>query len=190
MWRAKSQGLDLPPACVCPAKCRYALGMQDRTIPDSDISVSSSWSDSTAARHSRYLGWESPASTCPLGLCTYSAVLRGSLPLEPLQLHRSLSCSQAGEQRRGWGMVSRRACVPQGGRVPAGGPAAPAPGGPGGHSGTPRWWPGQGVLPQLPAALLPGRPPLDGLEGPLGPGGEAAGAAASGGASSTPFKLH
>lgn len=41
---------------LCPlAKCRYALGMQDRTIPDSDISVSSSWSDSTAARHSRYL---------------------------------------------------------------------------------------------------------------------------------------
>lgn len=31
--------------------------MQDRTIPDSDISVSSSWSDSTAARHSRYLKW-------------------------------------------------------------------------------------------------------------------------------------
>lgn len=29
--------------------------MQDRTIPDSDISVSSSWSDSTAARHSRYM---------------------------------------------------------------------------------------------------------------------------------------
>uniref|UniRef100_A0A8C0DD55 Epithelial discoidin domain-containing receptor 1 n=1 Tax=Balaenoptera musculus TaxID=9771 RepID=A0A8C0DD55_BALMU len=37
-----------------PAKCRYALGMQDRTIPDGDISASSSWSDSTAARHSRW----------------------------------------------------------------------------------------------------------------------------------------
>ena len=44
-------------ACVHPAKCRYALGMQDRTIPDGDISASSSWSDSTAARHSRYLAY-------------------------------------------------------------------------------------------------------------------------------------
>ncbi|CAM5159282.1 unnamed protein product [Eretmochelys imbricata] len=35
------------------AKCRYALGMQDRTIPDEDLSASSAWSDSTAAKHSR-----------------------------------------------------------------------------------------------------------------------------------------
>lgn len=59
-------------ACIHPAKCRYALGMQDRTIPDGDISASSSWSDSTAARHSRYparpeLPWRLTArvSTCP-----------------------------------------------------------------------------------------------------------------------------
>uniref|UniRef100_A0A9J7YSC0 receptor protein-tyrosine kinase n=1 Tax=Cyprinus carpio carpio TaxID=630221 RepID=A0A9J7YSC0_CYPCA len=33
------------------AKCRYALGMEDRTIPDSDITASSAWSDSTEAKH-------------------------------------------------------------------------------------------------------------------------------------------
>ncbi|KAI4883324.1 hypothetical protein NFI96_024835 [Prochilodus magdalenae] len=35
------------------AKCRYALGMEDRTIPDSDITASSAWSDSTEAKHGR-----------------------------------------------------------------------------------------------------------------------------------------
>lgn len=62
-WVPEGQGLggrELGAlTCYMPAfysaKCRYALGMQDRTIPDSDISASSSWSDSTAARHSRYL---------------------------------------------------------------------------------------------------------------------------------------
>ena len=70
-----------------------------------------------------------------------------------------------------------RAGVPQGGGIPPGGPAAAAPGGTGGHAGTARRGPGQGVLSQLPTALLPGWPPLDGLEGPLGPGGEAGGIA-------------
>ncbi|XP_010641747.2 epithelial discoidin domain-containing receptor 1 isoform X1 [Fukomys damarensis] len=50
-----------------PAKCRYALGMQDRTIPDSDISVSSSWSDSTAARHSRLESSDGDGAWCPAG---------------------------------------------------------------------------------------------------------------------------
>lgn len=35
------------------AQCRYALGMEDGTIPDSDITASSSWSDSTEAKHGR-----------------------------------------------------------------------------------------------------------------------------------------
>lgn len=70
-------------------------------------------------------------------------------------------------------MVPRRASLSKGGGVPAGGSAAAAPGGFGGHPGAACWRPGQGVLPQLPVALLPGRPPLDGLEGPLGSGGEA-----------------
>lgn len=77
-------------------------------------------------------------------------------------------------------MVPCGAGVSQGGGIPAGGPAAAAPGGAGGHPGAARRGPGQGVLPQLPAALLPGRPPLDGLEGPLGPGGEAGSDSAQG----------
>lgn len=72
-------------------------------------------------------------------------------------------------------MVPCRPRVSQGGGVPAGGPAATAPGGTGGHPGPACRGPGQRVLPQLPAAILPGRPPLDGLEGPLGSGGELAG---------------
>ncbi|XP_026955151.1 epithelial discoidin domain-containing receptor 1 isoform X3 [Orcinus orca] len=48
-----------------PAKCRYALGMQDRTIPDGDISASSSWSDSTAARHSRLESSDGDGAWCP-----------------------------------------------------------------------------------------------------------------------------
>ncbi|XP_032193950.1 epithelial discoidin domain-containing receptor 1 isoform X3 [Mustela erminea] len=50
-----------------PAKCRYALGMQDRTIPDGDISASSSWSDSTAARHSRLESSDGDGAWCPAG---------------------------------------------------------------------------------------------------------------------------
>ncbi|XP_008573554.1 PREDICTED: epithelial discoidin domain-containing receptor 1 isoform X3 [Galeopterus variegatus] len=50
-----------------PAKCRYALGMQDRTIPDSDISASSSWSDSTAAHHSRLESSDGDGAWCPAG---------------------------------------------------------------------------------------------------------------------------
>ncbi|KAI4785612.1 hypothetical protein KUCAC02_037662, partial [Chaenocephalus aceratus] len=34
-----------------PAQCRYALGMEDGTIADSDITASSAWSDSTEAKH-------------------------------------------------------------------------------------------------------------------------------------------
>lgn len=61
-----------------PAKCRYALGMQDRTIPDGDISASSSWSDSTAARHSRYLALRAgrPWRLAPASLLAPPAPLR------------------------------------------------------------------------------------------------------------------
>ncbi|XP_015676744.1 epithelial discoidin domain-containing receptor 1 isoform X1 [Protobothrops mucrosquamatus] len=48
-----------------PAKCRYALGMQDRTIPDEALSASSSWSDSTAAKHSRLALSEGDGAWCP-----------------------------------------------------------------------------------------------------------------------------
>ncbi|KAM6472579.1 epithelial discoidin domain-containing receptor 1 isoform 2-T3 [Liasis olivaceus] len=49
------------------AKCRYALGMQDRTIPDEALSASSSWSDSTAAKHSRLALNEGDGAWCPAG---------------------------------------------------------------------------------------------------------------------------
>ncbi|XP_062978367.1 epithelial discoidin domain-containing receptor 1 isoform X1 [Elgaria multicarinata webbii] len=50
-----------------PAKCRYALGMQDRTIPDEALSASSAWSDSTAAKHSRLALSEGDGAWCPAG---------------------------------------------------------------------------------------------------------------------------
>ncbi|XP_062829753.1 epithelial discoidin domain-containing receptor 1 isoform X2 [Anolis carolinensis] len=50
-----------------PAKCRYALGMQDRAIPDEALSASSSWSDSTAAKHSRLALNEGDGAWCPAG---------------------------------------------------------------------------------------------------------------------------
>lgn len=77
-------GSDPPCACIHPAKCRYALGMQDRTIPDGDISASSSWSDSTAARHSRYLArWAGlPWGFIPGGLY---------LPFQPLYTSQEAS---------------------------------------------------------------------------------------------------
>ena len=40
------------------ARCRFALGMQDGSIPDSRLSASSAWSDSTAAQHGRYDQYE------------------------------------------------------------------------------------------------------------------------------------
>uniref|UniRef100_A0A8C1NBT4 receptor protein-tyrosine kinase n=1 Tax=Cyprinus carpio TaxID=7962 RepID=A0A8C1NBT4_CYPCA len=49
------------------AKCRYALGMEDRTIPDSDITASSAWSDSTEAKHGRLSTGEGDGAWCPAG---------------------------------------------------------------------------------------------------------------------------
>lgn len=39
-----------------PASCRYPLGMSGGHIPDEDITASSQWSESTAARYGRW-GW-------------------------------------------------------------------------------------------------------------------------------------
>uniref|UniRef100_A0A3B4H908 receptor protein-tyrosine kinase n=1 Tax=Pundamilia nyererei TaxID=303518 RepID=A0A3B4H908_9CICH len=50
-----------------PAQCRYALGMEDGTIPDSDITASSAWSDSTEAKHGRLSTGEGDGAWCPLG---------------------------------------------------------------------------------------------------------------------------
>ncbi|XP_062848818.1 epithelial discoidin domain-containing receptor 1 [Trichomycterus rosablanca] len=49
------------------ASCRYALGMEDGAIPDSDISASSAWSDSTEAKHGRLSTGEGDGAWCPLG---------------------------------------------------------------------------------------------------------------------------
>uniref|UniRef100_A0A3B5AP36 receptor protein-tyrosine kinase n=1 Tax=Stegastes partitus TaxID=144197 RepID=A0A3B5AP36_9TELE len=54
----------------CPsltAQCRYALGMEDGTIPDSDITASSAWSDSTEAKHGRLSTGEGDGAWCPAG---------------------------------------------------------------------------------------------------------------------------
>ncbi|XP_053578016.1 epithelial discoidin domain-containing receptor 1 isoform X2 [Bombina bombina] len=56
-----------PDAHFDPSSCRYALGMQDRTIPDEDISASSAWSDSTEAKHSRLESNDGDGAWCPVG---------------------------------------------------------------------------------------------------------------------------
>uniref|UniRef100_A0A8C4RUK9 receptor protein-tyrosine kinase n=1 Tax=Erpetoichthys calabaricus TaxID=27687 RepID=A0A8C4RUK9_ERPCA len=49
------------------AVCRYALGMQDGTIPDKAITASSSWSDSTEAKHGRLSTADGDGAWCPAG---------------------------------------------------------------------------------------------------------------------------
>ncbi|XP_066437650.1 epithelial discoidin domain-containing receptor 1 isoform X3 [Eleutherodactylus coqui] len=56
-----------PDAHFDPSTCRYALGMQDRTIPDEDITASSAWSDSTEAKHSRLESSDGDGAWCPAG---------------------------------------------------------------------------------------------------------------------------
>ncbi|XP_069491456.1 epithelial discoidin domain-containing receptor 1 isoform X2 [Ambystoma mexicanum] len=56
-----------PDAHFDPSTCRYALGMQDRTIRDEDITASSAWSDSTEAKHSRLDTSEGDGAWCPSG---------------------------------------------------------------------------------------------------------------------------
>ncbi|XP_053825417.1 LOW QUALITY PROTEIN: epithelial discoidin domain-containing receptor 1-like [Vidua macroura] len=48
-------------------RCRFALGMQDGTIPDFRLSASSAWSDSTAARHGRLGRSDGDGAWCPAG---------------------------------------------------------------------------------------------------------------------------
>uniref|UniRef100_A0A8C7CBM8 receptor protein-tyrosine kinase n=1 Tax=Oncorhynchus kisutch TaxID=8019 RepID=A0A8C7CBM8_ONCKI len=55
------------------AQCRYALGMEDGTIPDSDITASSAWSDSTEAKHGRLSKGEGDGAWCPAGAVFPSA---------------------------------------------------------------------------------------------------------------------
>uniref|UniRef100_A0A3Q2XXR7 receptor protein-tyrosine kinase n=1 Tax=Hippocampus comes TaxID=109280 RepID=A0A3Q2XXR7_HIPCM len=47
------------------AQCRYALGMEDGSILDSDITASSAWSDSTEAKHARSV--KGDGAWCPAG---------------------------------------------------------------------------------------------------------------------------
>uniref|UniRef100_A0A8C7VFC5 receptor protein-tyrosine kinase n=1 Tax=Oncorhynchus mykiss TaxID=8022 RepID=A0A8C7VFC5_ONCMY len=54
-------------------ECRYALGMEDGTIPDSDITASSAWSDSTEAKHGRLSTGEGDGAWCPAGAVFPSA---------------------------------------------------------------------------------------------------------------------
>ncbi|XP_061106754.1 epithelial discoidin domain-containing receptor 1 [Conger conger] len=49
------------------AQCRYALGMEDGSIPDSAITASSSWSDSTEAKHGRLSTGAGDGAWCPKG---------------------------------------------------------------------------------------------------------------------------
>ncbi|CAN8178030.1 unnamed protein product [Coccothraustes coccothraustes] len=48
-------------------RCRFALGMEDGTIPDFRLSASSAWSDSTAARHGRLGRSDGDGAWCPAG---------------------------------------------------------------------------------------------------------------------------
>ncbi|XP_047230286.1 discoidin domain-containing receptor 2 isoform X1 [Girardinichthys multiradiatus] len=50
---------------VNPGVCRYALGMSSGQIPDEDISASSQWSESTAARYGRLDCEEGDGAWCP-----------------------------------------------------------------------------------------------------------------------------
>ncbi|XP_061530345.1 epithelial discoidin domain-containing receptor 1 isoform X3 [Phycodurus eques] len=49
------------------AQCRFALGMEDGSIQDSDITASSAWSDSTEAKHARLSTGEGDGAWCPKG---------------------------------------------------------------------------------------------------------------------------
>ncbi|KAI7806189.1 epithelial discoidin domain-containing receptor 1 isoform X2 [Triplophysa rosa] len=77
------------------AKCRYALGMEDGTIPDSDITASSAWSDSTEAKHGRLSTGEGDGAWCPAGPVFPS----GSEYLQ-VDLHKLYFLSLVGTQGR------------------------------------------------------------------------------------------
>uniref|UniRef100_UPI00398E7098 discoidin domain-containing receptor 2 isoform X2 n=1 Tax=Pristiophorus japonicus TaxID=55135 RepID=UPI00398E7098 len=55
-------------AQVNPGQCRYPLGMQDGKIPDEDITASSEWYGSTAARFGRLGKERGDGAWCPVDL--------------------------------------------------------------------------------------------------------------------------
>ncbi|XP_028280196.1 epithelial discoidin domain-containing receptor 1 isoform X2 [Parambassis ranga] len=78
-----------------PAQCRYALGMEDGTIPDSDITASSAWSDSTEAKHGRLSTGEGDGAWCPAG-----AVFPGGTEYLQVDLHKLHFLALVGTQGR------------------------------------------------------------------------------------------
>ncbi|XP_068179227.1 epithelial discoidin domain-containing receptor 1 isoform X2 [Antennarius striatus] len=78
-----------------PAQCRYALGMEDGTIPDADITASSAWSDSTEAKHGRLSTGEGDGAWCPAG----AVFPRGSEYLQ-VDLHKLHFLALVGTQGR------------------------------------------------------------------------------------------
>ncbi|XP_078143072.1 epithelial discoidin domain-containing receptor 1 isoform X3 [Centroberyx gerrardi] len=78
-----------------PAQCRYALGMEDGTIPDSDITASSAWSDSTEAKHGRLSTGEGDGAWCPVG-----PVFPSGLEYLQVDLHTLHFLSLVGTQGR------------------------------------------------------------------------------------------
>lgn len=70
--------LSLADAQVNPAVCRYPLGMSGGHIPDEDITASSQWSDTTAAKYGRLDLEEGDGAWCP------------ELPVEPNDLKEFL----------------------------------------------------------------------------------------------------
>ncbi|XP_053288785.1 epithelial discoidin domain-containing receptor 1 isoform X4 [Pleuronectes platessa] len=78
-----------------PAQCRYALGMEDGTIPDSDITASSAWSDSTEAKHGRLSTGEGDGAWCPAG-----AVFPGGSEYLQVDLHKLHFLALVGTQGR------------------------------------------------------------------------------------------
>ncbi|KAM9309053.1 epithelial discoidin domain-containing receptor 1 isoform 2-T2 [Pholidichthys leucotaenia] len=78
-----------------PAQCRYALGMEDGTIPDSDITASSAWSDSTEAKHGRLSTGEGDGAWCPAG-----AVFPSGSEYLQIDLHKLHFLALVGTQGR------------------------------------------------------------------------------------------
>uniref|UniRef100_H2TVJ0 receptor protein-tyrosine kinase n=1 Tax=Takifugu rubripes TaxID=31033 RepID=H2TVJ0_TAKRU len=78
-----------------PPQCRYALGMEDGTIPDSDVTASSAWSDSTEAKHGRLSTGEGDGAWCPAG-----AVFPSESEYLQVDLHRLHFLALVGTQGR------------------------------------------------------------------------------------------
>ncbi|KAG2456044.1 discoidin domain-containing receptor 2 isoform X1 [Polypterus senegalus] len=59
---------------IDPRHCRYALGMQDGTIKDDDLTASSQWYESTGPHYARLNRDEGDGAWCPAGLLQPSDV--------------------------------------------------------------------------------------------------------------------